>query len=179
MLESSAEQIWSVRAEAAQTLSDLAAARHVGLRAPDDPAESLSLTYQPADSQTLARVAPSRPRPRLDLRRPAPDDLLIDLDGRPAANFASRAQQRAAALSMRLAEADYLAAQSADSPILLLDDVFSELDPARRERTAEAVAAVEQVILTTADPAVIPFQPTELAASYTIADAELRLDRGS
>lgn len=179
MLESSAEQIWSARAEAGQTLSDLAAARHVGLRAPDDPAESLSLTYQPADSQTLRE---SRPR---DLARgstsvgPHRDDLLIDLDGRPAANFASRAQQRAAALSMRLAEADYLAAQSADSPILLLDDVFSELDPARRERTAEAVAAVEQVILTTADPAVIPFQPTELAASYVIADAELRLDRGS
>lgn len=170
LLESAAEPIWEARSDAAQALSDLAAARHLGLRSPDDPAENLSLTYQPANSPTLRET-----RPR-DLARgstsvgPHRDELLIDLDQRPAANFASRAQQRAAALSMRLAEADYLAAQSADSPVLLLDDVFSELDPPRRERTAEAVAEVEQVILTTADPAVIPFQPSELAASYTIAN---------
>ena len=174
LLESAAEPIWQARSEAAAALSDLAAARHVGLRAPDDPAEILSLTYQPADAQTLRE---SRPR---DLARgstsvgPHRDELLIDLDARPAAKFASRAQQRAAALSMRLAEADYLAAQSADSPILLLDDVFSELDPPRRERTAEAVSAVEQVILTTADPAAIPFTQSDLTASYTIVDGTLR-----
>ena len=75
---------------------------------------------------------------------------------------------------MRLAEADYLAAQSADSPILLLDDVFSELDPPRRERTAEAVSAVEQVILTTADPSAIPFDASALTASLAIADGRLR-----
>ena len=174
LLESSAAPIWQARSEAAQSLSGLAAARHLDLRAPDDPAEVLSLTYAPADSETLRE---SRAR---DLARgstsvgPHRDDLLIDLDGRPAANFASRAQQRVAALSMRLAEADYLAEQSDDSPILLLDDVFSELDPPRRSRTADAVSAVEQVILTTADPHVIPFSSHDLAASFEIADGELR-----
>ena len=173
LLESAAEPIWQARAEAARALSDFASARHLGLRSPDDPAETLSLTYQPADSQTL-REAKAR-----DLARgstsvgPHRDDLLIDLDGRPAANFASRAQQRAAALSLRLAEADYLADQSADSPVLLLDDVFSELDPPRRERTAEAVSAVEQVILTTADTASIPFSRSNLTASYTIVDGRI------
>ena len=173
LLESAAEPIWQARAEAARALSDFASARHLGLRSPDDPAETLSLTYQPADSQTL-REAKAR-----DLARgstsvgPHRDDLLIDLDGRPAANFASRAQQRAAALSLRLAEADYLADQSADSPVLLLDDVFSELDPPRRERTAEAVSAVEQVILTTADTASIPFSQSNLTASYTIVDGRI------
>lgn len=173
LLASSAEPIWQARSEAAQALSDLAAERHLTLRSPDDPAESLRLTYLPANEQSWAE---SR---RRDLARgstsvgPHRDDLLIDLDGRPAANFASRAQQRAAALSMRLAEADHLAVQSADSPILLLDDVFSELDPPRRERTAEAVSAVEQVILTTADHAVIPFAPADLASSYAIADGRL------
>ena len=174
LLEASAQPIWQARAQAAQQLSEFAAERHLALRSPDDPAETLSLTYQPADSQTL------RESRRRDLARgstsvgPHRDDLLIDLDSRPAANFASRAQQRAAALSMRLAEADYLAAQSADSPILLLDDVFSELDPPRRERTAEAVAAVEQVILTTADPSVIPFDAAALTASLAIAEGRLR-----
>ena len=176
LLEASAQPIWQARAEAAQQLSEFAAQRHLALRAPDDPAETLSLTYQPADSQTL------RESRRRDLARgstsvgPHRDDLLIDLDNRPAANFASRAQQRAAALSMRLAEADYLAAQSADSPILLLDDVFSELDPPRRERTAEAVSAVEQVILTTADPSAIPFDAAALTASLVIADGRLDPD---
>ena len=176
LLAASAEPIWQARAEAARTLSECAADRHLTLRSPDDPAEALRLAYSPADSQTLAE---SR---RRDLARgstsvgPHRDELLIDLDGRPAANFASRAQQRAAALSMRLAEADYLAARSADSPILLLDDVFSELDPPRRERTAAAVAAVEQVILTTADPSTIPFAPSALAASLVIVDGRLRAD---
>ena len=183
LLEASAQPIWQARAEAAQRLSEFAAERHLALRSPDDPAETLSLTYQPADAQTLGE---SR---RRDLARgstsvgPHRDDLLIDLDHRPAANFASRAQQRAAALSMRLAEADYLAAQSADSPILLLDDVFSELDPPRRERTAEAVSAVEQVILTTADPSVIPFDASALTASLAIGrlnpDASHRYNFGS
>ena len=174
LLESSAAPIWRARSEAAQSLSGLAAARHLGLRAPDDPAEVLSLTYTPADSETLRE---SRAR---DLARgstsvgPHRDELLIDLDGRPAANFASRAQQRVVALSMRLAEADYLAEQSDDSPILLLDDVFSELDPPRRSRTADAVSAVEQVILTTADPHVVPFSSPDLTASFEIVDGELR-----
>ena len=175
LLEASAQPIWQARAQAAQQLSEFAAQRHLALRSPDDPAETLSLTYQPADAQTL------RESRRRDLARgstsvgPHRDDLLIDLDHRPAANFASRAQQRAAALSMRLAEADYLAAQSADSPILLLDDVFSELDPPRRERTAEAVSAVEQVILTTADTASVPYAPTDLSAALTIAEGDLRV----
>lgn len=173
LLSDAAKPIWKARSEASQALSEFAFARHEALRSPDDPAEALSLTYAPANRQTLLE---SRVR---DLARgstsvgPHRDELEINLGGRPAANFASRAQQRAVALSMRLAEADYLSLQSADSPILLLDDVFSELDPPRRDRTAEAVSAVEQVILTTADTAVIPFGSSDLAASLVIADGRL------
>ena len=176
LLEAAARSIWRARADAATKLSELAAARHLRLRSPEDVAEVLSLTYAPADSQTLRE---SRAR---DLARgstsvgPHRDDLFVDLDGRPAANFASRAQQRAAALSMRLAEADYLAAHSGDSPILLLDDVFSEMDPARRLRTAAAVSAVEQVILTTADTDVVPFATSDLSATHVIVDGALRRD---
>lgn len=173
LLEASATPIWESRADAAASLSTFAADRHLSLRSPEDPTEILGMKYSTADSQTLQE---SR---RRDLARgttsvgPHRDELLIDLDGRPAANFASRAQQRVAALSMRLAEADFLAARSADSPILLLDDVFSELDPPRRSRTAEAVSAVEQVILTTADPASVPFSQSDLTASYAIVDGAL------
>ena len=174
LLQAAAEPIWRSRAEAAGKLSERAADRHLALRSPDDPAELLSLTYSPADSQSLGE---SRTR---DLARgstsvgPHRDELLIDLDGRPAANFASRAQQRAAALSMRLAEADFLAAEASDDPVLLLDDVFSELDPPRRERTAAALASAEQLILTSADRSAVPLADHALSASLVIADGGLR-----
>ena len=173
LLTAAAEPIWRARSAAATQLSRYATERHLSLRSPDDPSERLTLTYAPADQPSLQD---SR---RRDLARgstsvgPHRDDVLIDLDGRPAANFASRAQQRAVALSMRLAEADYLNAQGGDPPILLLDDVFSELDPPRRGRTAEAVSAAEQVILTTADPNVVPFARTDLSASLTIVDGRI------
>ena len=173
LLVAAADPIWRARSDAASALSSAAAERHLSLRSPDDPAEILQLTYVPAREPTLQE---SR---RRDLARgstsvgPHRDDLFIDLDGRPAGSFASRAQQRAVALSMRLAEADYLEAQGGDPPILLLDDVFSELDPPRRTRTAEAVATAEQVILTTADASVVPFAHTDLAASLMITDGTI------
>jgi len=176
LLSAAAVPIWEARAAAAQALSAYAQDQHRSLRASDDPAEAIALTYMPADEPTLRE---SRGR---DLARgttsvgPHRDDLLIDLDGRPAANFASRAQQRAVALSLRLAEADYLRSQSQadDSPVVLLDDIFSELDPERRERTAAAVSTMEQVILTSADPAAAPLNRSELAASYQIVDGRMR-----
>ena len=174
LLAAAATPIWQARAEAAQTLSEQAERSHQALRAADESTEALTLSYAPADDPSLPE---SRAR---DLGRgstsvgPHRDDLLIDLDGRPAANFASRAQQRAAVLAMRLAEAEYLRASDRDAPILLLDDVFSELDPERRERTAGAVSAMEQVILTSADPAVVPIAAGDLAASFEIADGALR-----
>ena len=173
LLSAAAKPIWQARSDAALALSARAEARHMELRSPDDPAELLALTYAPANEPSLAE---SR---RRDLARgstsvgPHRDEMLIDLDGRPAANFASRAQQRAAALSMRLAEADYLLNHDGDAPVLLLDDVFSELDPLRRERTAEAVSAMDQVILTTADTAAVPFGASQLDASYVIEAGEL------
>ncbi|MXX80394.1 MAG: DNA replication/repair protein RecF [Chloroflexi bacterium] len=174
LLSAAAAPIWEARAAAAHALSAHAREQHRSLRAPDDPAETIALTYLPADRPTL------RESRRRDLARgttsvgPHRDDLLIDLDERPAANFASRAQQRAVALSLRLAEAEYLRSQGDDPPILLLDDIFSELDPVRRERTAAAVSTMEQVILTSADPAAAALNRSEIAASYQIDDGRMR-----
>ncbi len=177
LLSAAAEPIWRARSEAAQALSGHAQRRHAALRAPDDPAETIAISYAPIDEPTL------RASRRRDLARgstsvgPHRDDLLINLDDRPAANFASRAQQRAAALSLRLAEADYLHERADDPPILLLDDVFSELDGPRRERTADAVSAMEQVILTSADSSSVPFATSQLAASHVIVERRLRASR--
>jgi DNA replication and repair protein RecF len=84
---------------------------------------------------------------------PHRDDLTFGLDGRDLATFSSRGQQRTAILAFKLAELDLLTALDGRPPLLLLDDVFSELDPARREHLVRRIAELPQVLITTTDPA--------------------------
>jgi DNA replication and repair protein RecF len=91
---------------------------------------------------------------------PQRDDVYIELSseaGAPldARTFASQGDQRSVALSLKLGEHDLLAAELGEQPILLLDDVFSELDPDRRKWLADAVRAVDQTILTAAEPGAV------------------------
>ena len=85
------------------------------------------------------------------LTGPHRDDLTMLLGGEPAAAFASRGQQRTAALALRLAEARFLHDRSGERPILLLDDVLSELDESRRRSVLAAIDA-DQVLITSPDP---------------------------
>jgi DNA replication and repair protein RecF len=82
---------------------------------------------------------------------PQRDDLRVELGGRDVAGHASRGQQRTIILALKLAETDLLALDG-PRPLVLLDDVFSELDPARAERVSALLAERGQVIVTTADP---------------------------
>ena len=83
---------------------------------------------------------------------PHRDDLRLALDGLEAGPYASRGQSRTAALAMKLAEAAYLRSVRGEEPILLLDDVFSELDERRRLQVLETAAGYEQAFVTTAGP---------------------------
>ncbi len=87
----------------------------------------------------------------VSLLGPHRDDLAFSLDGVPAGSFASRGQQRTIALALRLAEARFLLDRTGDHPVLLLDDVLSELDTGRRATVLEAVASFEQILVTSAD----------------------------
>ncbi len=80
---------------------------------------------------------------------PHRDDLAFVLDSRELASFASRGQQRSAILALKLAELDLLAALDGRPPLLLLDDVFSELDPARRAHLVRRIATLPQAFVTT------------------------------
>jgi DNA replication and repair protein RecF len=84
---------------------------------------------------------------------PHRDDLTFNLDGRDLATFASRGQQRTAILALKLAELDLLTTLDGRPPLLLLDDVFSELDPARRGHLVRRIAELPQAFVTTTDPA--------------------------
>ncbi len=80
---------------------------------------------------------------------PHRDDLELRLGEQPAKGFASHGEAWSMALALRLASYELLRADGSD-PVLLLDDVFAELDTARREALAAAAASAEQVLVTAA-----------------------------
>ena len=82
---------------------------------------------------------------------PHRDDVRFLVDGVDMTDYGSRGQQRTAALTLKLSEVAYIEEKRGDSPILLLDDVMSELDDHRRRDMATLLAQYEQVFLTTAD----------------------------
>jgi DNA replication and repair protein RecF len=157
------------RGRAVSSLSTLAREAHGALSGGE---EKLSLIYQPQlsrawDGERVAAASPDELAAALlqalasgrqrdvaagvSLTGPHRDDLLFLLDGVPAAAFASRGQQRTAALALRLAEARFLLERSGEHPILLLDDVLSELDEARRAGVLAAASEFEQVLITSVD----------------------------
>ncbi len=103
-------------------------------------------------------IASRRPREAaqgVTVSGPHRDDVRVLIDGMDAATYASRGQSRTAVLAMKLAEAEYLKTQRRQEPILLLDDVLSELDAARRAHVLERVSRYQQCFITTADVGVI------------------------
>ncbi len=95
----------------------------------------------------------------LTLVGPQRDDLQLTLAGSPAKGFASHGESWSIALSLRFAALDILQADG-DDPVLILDDVFAELDAARRGRLTARVAGITQVLITAA---VAEDVPSELA----------------
>jgi DNA replication and repair protein RecF len=80
---------------------------------------------------------------------PHRDDIAFDLAARDLGGFASRGQQRTAILAFKLAELDLLTELDGRPPLLLLDDVFSELDPERRSHLVRRIAELPQAFVTT------------------------------
>ena len=106
-------------------------------------------THRDALSRRLAETAEKEGWTGVTLVGPHRDDLAFRLDGRDLATFASRGQQRTAILALKLAELDLLTAHDGRAPLLLLDDVFSELDPARRSHLVRRIAGLPQAFVTT------------------------------
>lgn len=87
---------------------------------------------------------------------PHRDDIALQLGELPARGYASQGESWSLALALRLASFDLLAEQSDSPPVLLLDDVFAELDSRRREHLVGRMGDAEQVIVTAAVPADVP-----------------------
>lgn len=115
--------------------------------------EILEVEYRPAGGHCL-RAAMEQARERERRQRqsfvgPHRDDLLLSINGLAAAEFASEGQQRTLALALKLAQGETLAAARDSLPVYLIDDVFGELDPGRRNAVLHALPAKAQKWITT------------------------------
>ena len=152
-----------VRLQALEELDRLAREVHRELTG---GSERLELSYEPsirdiaapgeaAVEEAFRRRLALRAEPEIlagaTLVGPHRDDFVFQVDGRNLAEFGSRGQQRLATLALKLAEARLMRQRAGEEPILLLDDVLSELDPARRGYLMSEIGAYGQAILTTAD----------------------------
>lgn len=150
-----------------RVLDDLAeplAAAHAEIAPDEAPVGRLRVRYvtnspaRPGESAAAAlarRLAETAEKERWNgttLVGPHRDDIGFEWAGRDLAVFASRGQQRTAILALKLAELDLLAARDGRPPLLLLDDVFSELDPERRAHLVRRIAALPQAFITTTTP---------------------------
>ncbi|MCY4616411.1 MAG: DNA replication and repair protein RecF, partial [Chloroflexi bacterium] len=105
---------------------------------------------------------------------PHRDNMRFEIAGNDAAAFASRGQQRTAGLALRLAEVALSRDRTGDAPLLLLDDILSELDEQRRERVLAAAYGVDQVVITSADDDRPSAEDLPGARRFRIEEGELR-----
>jgi DNA replication and repair protein RecF len=126
------------------------------------PAAALDYTGDPPT------VAALEARLERDLERgvtgvgPHLDDVTIRSGDRELRSFGSQGEQRLAVLSLLLAEAELIAERRGTAPLVLLDDVLSELDATRRRALAERIGSVGQAIVTATGAEALPLEPAQL-----------------
>ncbi|MCC6945343.1 MAG: DNA replication/repair protein RecF [Thermomicrobiales bacterium] len=104
---------------------------------------------------------------------PHRDDLTVRVEGIDVGTFGSRGQQRLAAVALKLAEADLMFAEGGDQPIVLLDDVYSELDRNHRAQLSASIGDLgAQVIVSATERATLQESGLSLAAIGTIQSGE-------
>ena len=150
------------------------------LIAGDDHATKLELsTNVPPNADEYRALLAQRRRDEIDraasLVGPHRDDLHLDLNGLLARHYASHGESWSYALSLKLASAQLLRGESAGDPVLILDDVFAELDSTRRGRLADAIDGFEQVLITAAVeedvPATLASRRIRIKAGAIVADS--------
>ncbi len=155
------------RANTLASLNDIAAPLHSELAGIDD---MLELVYRPSidipQEVTVDVVAEILTEGLADERSreiaqgftilgPHRDDVEPQIAGMQASAYASRGQVRTVVLAMKLAEAEHLKRRRGQEPVLLLDDVLSELDSGRRNLVLDKAATYQQCFITTAEPDII------------------------
>jgi DNA replication and repair protein RecF len=145
-----------------------------------DNGESVATRYMPSvEELDEARVPEAFERALIEnaererllavsLVGPHRDEWVLFLGGQPAKQYASQGQARSLAVALKLAGFRYLERVRGDTPILLFDEVFGELDPGRGKRLLDLVGGFAQALITSVQPATAD-QLGGGAASFTIA----------
>jgi DNA replication and repair protein RecF len=144
------------------------------------PSPALSVSYRPTPPApdespaaieaglraALRSAMPAEIARRSSLVGPHRDDLVFELDAAPLARFGSQGQQRTAVLALKAAEYALLQRATGEAPLLLLDDVLSELDADRRRAFLESIGSYDQAFITATDVPELP--PRTVATISTI-----------
>ena len=137
--------------------------------APEEPAACLLEAALQALGQARARDVASG----VSTVGPHRDDLRFLANGVDMGLYGSRGQQRTVALAIKLAEVRFMQQETGEMPVLLLDDVMSELDPARGRSLLGATARAEQVIITATDLAQYPREFVERAVLWQVREGRI------
>jgi DNA replication and repair protein RecF len=139
----------AMRARLVERLAPLAAAGH---REISGTGESLVIAFLPGNEQDFAQdLANSRAqesRLRQTVVGPHRDDIQILVEGHPGNQYASEGQQRTVALALKIAQARIFLMEEGTPPLLLIDDVFGELDPVRRNLLLQYLPEGSQKLVT-------------------------------
>ena len=142
--------LMQARARLISELGPLAAAAQRSVSGKDEP---LTLTYLPASGtdlrESILQARERETRLRQAVVGPHRDELDLRLHGMPAADFASEGQQRTLALALKLAQGKLLEHHGGKPPVYLMDDIFGELDPSRRNALMEILPPLAQKWITT------------------------------
>ncbi|MDQ2662067.1 MAG: DNA replication and repair protein RecF, partial [Actinomycetota bacterium] len=162
-----AQQASAERSRAHEGLDPLVDTRNSTNGSTDDSASGTDTAGRFAEALRLLR--PKELERGITLVGPHRDDVVLVLNGLPAKGYASHGESWSFALALRLGSAELLRRDSSTGdPVLVLDDVFAELDRMRRERLAAAIGGFEQVLVTAA---VLEDVPEPLTARIVHIDA--------
>ncbi len=141
-------ELGALRAKIADQIAPEAAAAHAEISGAGEKLDVYFLAgHEPDFAAHLARSRPQEERLRQTVVGPHRDDLELFVDGMAAQNYASEGQQRTLALALKLAQARLFAGQGTP-PVLLIDDIFGELDPARRNALLATLTVSPQKLIT-------------------------------
>jgi DNA replication and repair protein RecF len=165
----------AMRIKLVASLAPLAAEAH---REISGSRETLRLTFAPGNEEDFAADLKSSSARELRLRQtvvgPHRDDIELLVDEMAAAQYASEGQQRTVALALKIAQARVFADEEAAPPLLLIDDVFGELDSARRNRLLHTLPSDAQKLVTATSMA---WQEEAVEGPiFHLADGQLRRD---
>jgi DNA replication and repair protein RecF len=138
---------------------------------PAQPNETAS-AVEVALREALLKMLPAELARRTSVVGPHRDDIALALENDPLARFGSQGQQRTVVLALKAAEYALLRRATGETPLLLLDDVLSELDEHRRRAFLESIGSFDQAFITATDPPDMP--PSTNAVTIAVRAGSLQ-----